>query len=172
MRGGAISAPVQNEAERGAEIARGVQSTAPDSSLKTVKEPLINGAHTFQNSPTDSLGKHLDLLAESQAKVQPYIDIIERLSIGLHVNFPKYGESKEVDHVAHMIALAEADHPDQTVERFCEWAIAAKDAKELSWYRIKPNGIWGDWLLPYVPVKQKQSRKSSNADFMRQLAEA
>jgi hypothetical protein len=73
-----------------------------------------------------------------------------------------------------MIALAEANHPDQTVELFCAWATANKDAKELAWYRIKPGGIWGDWLLPYVPVKQKPKLKSKtrDADFWKKLAEA
>ena len=118
--------------------------------------------NTFQKTPDDRFGKYLDILAEGQAKHKPYVDIVERLSAGLHLNFPPYGTSKDVDHVAHMIALAEADHPDQTVEKFCEWATATKDAKELSWYRIKVDGIWGDWLLPYMPERNGKGKGNSH----------
>jgi hypothetical protein len=143
----------------------------------TTIESSFNNTSTFKKSPDDSLGAYLDMLKGGQAKNQPYVEVIERLSKGLHLNLPPYGENKVVDHVAHMIALAEANHPDQTVEVFCAWATANKDAKELSWYRIKPDGIYGDWLLPYVPEKPSRKnggngRKTSNADFMRQLTEA
>jgi len=152
-----------------------VLSTLSSNELKHIN---INGTRIFQKNPDDRFGKYLDTLVEGQAKVKPYIDIIERLSAGLHLNLPPYGENKEVDHVAHMIALAEADHPDQTVEAFCAWAAATRDAEELSWYRIKPDGIWGDWLLPYVPVKQKAKSRPSkgtgvrDADWFRKLSEA
>ena len=119
----------------------------------STQPPLKDIKQTFKKNSNDSFGAYLDTLAEGQAKHKPYVDIVERLSAGLHLNFPPYGTSKDVDHVAHMIALAEADHPDQTVEKFCEWATATKDAKELSWYRIRPEGIYGDWLLPYVPER-------------------
>ena len=136
----------------------------------------INIKQTFKKNSSDSFGAYLDDLKAGQDKNAPYVSVVERLSAGLHLNFPKYGESKEVDHVAHMIALAEADHPDQTVEAFCVWATANKDAKELSWYRIKPDGIWGDWLLPYVPEKPSRKsggngRKTSNEQFFARLKE-
>ena len=136
-----------------------VLSTLSSNNLKDIN---INGTHTFQKTSDDRFGAYLDTLAEGQAKHKPYVDIVERLSAGLHLNFPPYGTSKDVDHVAHMIALAEADHPDQTVEKFCEWATATKDAKELSWYRIKVDGIWGDWLLPYMPERNGKGNGGSH----------
>lgn len=151
---------------------RGDIAMSPEPSLTIIKPSIIK--QTFKKNSKDKFGGYLDILAEGQAKIAPYVNIIERLSAGLHLNLPPYGESKDVDHVAHCIALAEADHPDQKVELFCTWATSTRDAKELSWYRIRPIGIWQDWLLPYVPPKTQprgpKYPKGDNTEFFKQLA--
>ena len=109
----------------------------------------------------DHLGDWLKVEQSFKDKNQPYIDLLEVLSSEFKYNFPKFGESRDLDRVVKLIVKDGRD-----IKKFISWA---KDKKrDPHWYHLKPDTMWGDFPQAFAPeadnsIRARLERERNNA---------
>jgi hypothetical protein len=115
----------------------------------------------FPEPTGDHLGDWMKVERNFQEKNQPFIDLLAVLSSEFGYNFPRFGESHNLDRVVKLIVKDGRD-----VKKFIAWA---KDKKRVPhWYHLKPDTLWGDFPQAFAEAYDNSARARLERERMAQ----